>query len=60
MSAALAMPDVSPPLTMLDEQAIAAAELRHDPYDFAFVEQALPPALKDSVLADAPVASSAT
>jgi SM-20-related protein len=43
------------PLTMLDEAAIAAAGLRHDPYDFAFVEQALPAALKERVLADAPV-----
>jgi len=55
MSAALAMPDAPPPLLMLDEAAIAAAELRHDPYDFAFVEQALPPVLKERVLADAPV-----
>ncbi len=29
------------PLAMLDEAAIAAAELRHDPYDFAFVEHAI-------------------
>jgi 2OG-Fe(II) oxygenase superfamily len=42
------------PLAMLDEGAIAAAELRHDPYDFAFVEQALDPGLKDVVLAHAP------
>lgn len=42
------------PLSMLDEAAITAAELRHDPYDFAFVEHALPPRLKDRVLADAP------
>ena len=40
---------------MIDEAAIAAAELRHDPYDFAYVESALPPRLKDDVLADAPV-----
>ena len=42
------------PFSMLDEAAIAAAELRHDPYDFAFVEHAIDPGLKDSVLADAP------
>ncbi len=42
------------PLTMLDEAAIAAAPLQRDPYDFAFVESALPPALKTSVLDDAP------
>jgi len=41
-------------LSMLDEQAIASAELRHDPYDFAFVNQAIFPQLKDDVLADAP------
>ncbi len=43
-----------PPFAMLDEAAIAAAELRRDPYDFAFVEQAIDPALKERVLADAP------
>ena len=42
------------PLTMLDEEAIAAAELRRDPYDFAFVDQAIDPTLKDAVLADVP------
>jgi hypothetical protein len=39
---------------MIDEAAVAAAELRRDPYDFAFVEQALPARLKDEVLEDAP------
>jgi SM-20-related protein len=48
------MPNQEPPLAMLDETAIAAAELRHDPYDFAFVEQAIDPGLKERVLADAP------
>ena len=48
------MPESSAPLSMLDEAAIAAAELRHDPYDFAFVEHAIPPRWKDEVLADAP------
>jgi hypothetical protein len=42
------------PLTMLDEAAIGAAPLRRDPYDFAYVEQAMPLTLKDEVLADAP------
>jgi hypothetical protein len=42
-------------LTMLDEAAIAAAPLQHDPYDFTYVDQALPPSLKERVLADAPV-----
>jgi hypothetical protein len=42
------------PFAVLDEAAIAAAELRRDPYDYAFVEQALDPAQKDQVIADAP------
>jgi len=48
------METVDAPLQMLDEAAIAAAELRHDPYDFSFVEHALAPSLKEEVLADAP------
>ncbi|MDE2007170.1 MAG: 2OG-Fe(II) oxygenase [Rhodospirillales bacterium] len=42
------------PLAMLDEAAIEAAPLRRDPYDFAFVEQAMAPGLKEAVLAHAP------
>jgi hypothetical protein len=42
------------PLSMLDEEAIRAAELRRDPYDFAFVEHAIDDKHKDEVLADAP------
>ncbi len=42
------------PFEMLDEKAIRAAELRRDPYDFAFVDQAMSPSLKEKVLADAP------
>ena len=49
------MQDANAPLKMIDEAAVAAAQLRRDPYDFAFVEQALPPRLKEEVLADAPV-----
>ena len=48
------MSDSTAPLAMLDEAAIAAAPLRRDPYDFTYVEQALPVRLKDEVLADAP------
>ena len=48
------MSQSNPPFSMLDEATIAAAELRRDPYDFAFVEQALSPRFKDEVLADAP------
>ena len=41
-----------PPFLALNEAAIAAAELRHDPYDYAFTENAI--ALdKNTVLADA-------
>lgn len=43
------------PLRMLDEEAIAAAKLVRDPYDYAFVAQAMPAALKEDVLADAPI-----
>lgn len=49
------MQDSDAPLTMIDEAAVAAAELRRDPYDFCFVEQAMPARLKEEVLADAPV-----
>jgi hypothetical protein len=42
------------PFSVLNEAAIAAAELRHDPYDYAFVANAMDPSLKDEVLADAP------
>jgi hypothetical protein len=42
------------PLALLDESAIAGAELRHDPYDYAFVDQAIDPGLKDAVLSHAP------
>ncbi len=39
---------------MLDEAAIAAAELHRDPYDFAFAEQAIDARLRSEVLADVP------
>jgi SM-20-related protein len=42
------------PFSMLDETAIAAADLRRDPYDYAFVDQAIGLQHKDAVLADAP------
>jgi hypothetical protein len=41
-------------LSMFDEEAIRAAELRRDPYDFAFVEHAIDEKWKEDVLADAP------
>ena len=42
------------PLTIINEAAIAAAELRHDPYDYCFVDDVMPPSLKEPVLNDAP------
>jgi len=48
------MPDETPFL-MLDEEAIKAAELHHDPYDFAFVDGAIDARFKGDVLKDAPV-----
>ena len=42
------------PLTTLDEHAIRTAPLRHDPYDFSFVEQAIVPGVKPGILSDAP------
>lgn len=47
-------PETNAPLSMLDEAAITAANLRRDPYDFAFVDQAIDARWKDEVLADAP------
>ncbi len=49
------MPDHEAPFSILDENAIAAVPLRRDPYDYAFVDQAMPVSKKDAVLADAPV-----
>ena len=41
--------------SLLDENAIGAAQLRTDPYDFAFVDHAIDERRKDEVLKDAPV-----
>ena len=43
-----------PPFLLLDEEAISAGQLCRDPYDYAFVDQALPLSLRDEVLLDAP------
>jgi 2OG-Fe(II) oxygenase superfamily len=48
------VPDDQAAFSLLDESAIATAKLQHEPYDFAFVEQAIPLRFKDEVLADAP------
>ncbi len=48
------MRETNAPFLMLDEEEIAVAKLRHEPYEFAFVEHAIDPRYKDAVLADAP------
>lgn len=48
------LPDRERPFALLDEDAIAAAKLWNDPYDFAFVDHAIDGRYKDEVLADAP------
>ena len=42
------------PFVMLNEAAIAAAELRRDPYDYTYIDNAIDPALKEKVLPDVP------
>lgn len=42
------------PFSILDEAAIKASELRRDPFDFAFVDQAIDNRHKGEVLEDAP------
>jgi hypothetical protein len=43
------------PFAVLDEAALEAMEVRNDPYDYAFVDQALPMTRRDEILADCPV-----
>jgi len=43
------------PFQVLDEAALEAMEVRHDPYDYAFIEGVLPMARRDEILADCPV-----
>ena len=42
------------PFRLLDEERIRAAILNQEPYDYAYVEQAIDPRHKEAVLADAP------
>lgn len=42
------------PFLVLDEEAIRSADLRRDPYDYAYVDQAMPLERKAEVLADVP------
>jgi SM-20-related protein len=51
----VSMTDADPPFTYLDEAALTAAEPRHDPYDYAFADQAIPLTYKEAIIADAPV-----
>jgi hypothetical protein len=48
------MNDTEQPFGLLNEAAIAAAELHHTPYEWAFVDEAISAGFKDEVLADAP------
>jgi 2OG-Fe(II) oxygenase superfamily len=48
------MAETETPFRYLDAATIAAAELRADPYEYAFVDHSIPLAFKDEVLADAP------
>jgi len=43
------------PFAVLDESVLEAMEVRHDPYDYAFVEGVMPMARRDEILADCPV-----
>lgn len=48
------MAESKAPFAILDEEAIRAAQLQREPYDYAFVEQAMKPSWKKKVLDDAP------
>ena len=43
------------PFVMLDEAMLNAMEVRHDPYDYAYIEGVMPASRKEEILADAPV-----
>jgi hypothetical protein len=49
------MSSTDQPFSVLDESVLAAMEVRHDPYDYAFVEDVMPASMKEEILADAPV-----
>ena len=49
------MAEGDPQFQMLDEASIAAVPLNPKPYDYAFVDQAIPLKYKEEVLADAPI-----
>lgn len=43
-----------PPFKVIDEEAVKAAILNRDPYDYSYVDQAIPLAERQAALADAP------
>lgn len=43
------------PFSVLDESILAAMEVRHDPYDYAFVDNVMPASMKEEIIADSPV-----
>ena len=49
------MSSTDQPFSVLDELVLAAMEVRHDPYDYAFVENVMPASMKEEIIADAPV-----
>ena len=49
------MTSIEPPFSVVNEAAMTGAERHSEPYEWCFVENALDPARKDSILADAPV-----
>jgi hypothetical protein len=40
------------PFSVLNESVLAGMEVRHDPYDYAFVENAMPASMKEEILAN--------
>ena len=49
------MSSTDQPFSVLDESVLAAMEVRHDPYDYAFGENVMPASMKEEILADSPV-----
>jgi SM-20-related protein len=49
------MSSIDQPFSVFDKSVLAAMEVRHQPYDYAFVENVMPAGLKEEILADAPV-----
>jgi hypothetical protein len=43
-----------PPFKVLDEAAIAASDLKHKPYDWTYIEKAIPAEVKEPIIGDLP------